>query len=369
MIFLLSAIAMLFTGEMTPFLSLKEQRMLPSNSHSFLLLPYCPRIEQHKLTNCSYACTVSPCPLLSNHPQLFLLFFFNVFGRKMQKNDNYFQSFGICQRLFNFFMNNLIVCPLKSITLGHADPVPRSSIEVSVDDSLRNGVGEQEVPLILKTTNGEEKLHHQGQERSKDTGSGSEIQVHFKQTEEELELWTPVDKLGFSAHESTKGSQRTDDGDQPKMKNGESIPISLSGKGQLPDDKLAIQKRKKVTEPPHDKEELPLVQVNGAANGMTARGKTQQETEPNMSTMAREKGPKKLDSIQDSKEEDRTRKGKDIISENLTPAREEPEEVLPRHLISVAANINEKSDAFIRRKKEAWNQKKPYSFHGWTSSR
>ena len=270
----------------------------------------------------------------------------------MQKNDNYFQSFGICQRLFNFFMNNLIVCPLKRITLGHTDAVPRSSTEVSVNDSLRNGVGEQELPLILKTTNGEEKLHHQGQERSKDTGLGSEIQVHFKQTEEELEHWTPVDKLGFSAHESTKGSQRTDDGDRRKMKNGESIPISLSGKGQLPDDKLAIQKRKKVTEPPHDKEELPLVQVNGAANGMTARGKTQQETEPNMSTMAGERGPEKLDSIQDSKEEDRARKGKDIISENLTPAREEPEEVLPRHLVSVAANINEKSDAFIRRKKE-----------------
>jgi hypothetical protein len=72
--------------------------------------------------------------------------------------------------------------------------------------------------------------------------------------------------------------------------------------------------------------------------------------------MARGRGPKKFVSIQDSKEEDRARKGKDIISENLTPAREEPEEVLPRHPISVAANINEKSDAFIRRKIEAWNQ-------------
>ncbi|KAJ6433065.1 hypothetical protein OIU84_020153 [Salix udensis] len=164
--------------------------------------------------------------------------------------------------------------------------VPRDSTELSVDDSSRNGADEQQVPLILETTNGEEKLHHQGQERSKDTtGSGFEIQ----------------------------------------------------GKGQLPDDNLAIQKRKKGTEPPHDKEELPSVQFNGAANGMTIRGKTQQETEPSMSTMARE---------------NRARKGKDIISENLTPAREDPENVFPEHFISVAANINEKSDAFIRRKKE-----------------
>lgn len=250
----------------------------------------------------------------------------------MQKNKTCFQSFRIFQRLFNFIVNNLIGRPLKHIALGHADAVPRDSTEVSVDDSSRNGADEQQVPLILETTNGEEKLHHQGQERSKDTGSGFEIQVQFKQTEEESEQWTADEKLGSSAHEPTKGSRRTDDGDQLKMKRGESFPVSSPGKGQLPEDNLAIQKRKKGTEPPHDKEELPPVQFNGAANGMAM-----QEKEPSMSTMARE---------------NRARKGKDIISEDLTPAREEPQNVFPVHFISVAANINEKSDAFIRRKKE-----------------
>ncbi|KAJ6720089.1 hypothetical protein OIU85_023322 [Salix viminalis] len=256
----------------------------------------------------------------------------------MQKNKTCFQSFRFFQRLFNFFVNNLVGRPRKRIALGHAAAVPRNSTELSVDDTSRNGADEQQVPLILETTNGDEKLHHQGQERSKDTtGSGFEIQVQFKQTEEESEHWTADEKLGSSAHEPTKGSRRADDGDQLKMKKGESFPVSSPGKGQLPDDNLAIQKRKKGTEPPHDKEELPPVQFNGAANGMAIRGKTQQETEPSMSTMARE---------------NRARKGKDIISENLTPAREEPDNVFPVHFISVAANINEKSDAFIRRKKE-----------------
>jgi len=275
----------------------------------------------------------------------------------MQKNDNHFHSRGICQRLFQFFMNNLIARPFKSITLRHADAEPRSSTAVPVDDSWRNEVGsmvEEQAPLILKSTIGEEKLHHQGQERSKDTGSGSEIQVHFKQTEEELEHWTSVDKLGSCVHEPMKDSPRINDGDHPKLKKGDIIPIPLSAKGQLPDDKLCLQKSKKVTEPSHDKEEPPLAEVNGVAIGITARRKAQQEAESNVSTMARGRGPKKFVSIQDSKEEDRAKKGKNIISEDWTlPGEQEPKEVYPRHLISVASNINEKSDAFIQRKKEA----------------
>lgn len=254
-------------------------------------------------------------------------------------------------------MNNLIARPLKSITLRHADAEPRSSTAVPVDDSWRNEVGsmvEEQAPLILKSTIGEEKLHHQGQERSKDTGSGSEIQVHFKQTEEELEHWTSVDKLGSCVHEPMKDSPRINDGDHPKLKKGDIIPIPLSAKGQLPDNKLCLQKSKKVTEPSHDKEEPPLAEVNGVAIGITARRKAQQEAESNVSTMARGRGPKKFVSIQDSKEEDRAKKGKNIISEDWTlTGEQEPKEVYPRHLISVASNINEKSDAFIQRKKEA----------------
>ncbi|KAF9676530.1 hypothetical protein SADUNF_Sadunf08G0011500 [Salix dunnii] len=278
-------------------------------------------------------------------------------AQNMQKNDNQFQSLGICQRLLQFFMNNLIARPFKSITLRHADAEPRSSAAVPVDDSWSNGVGsvvDEQAPSILKTTVGEEKLHHQGPKSSKDTGSGSKIQVHFKQTEEELECWTSVDKLGSSVHEPIKDSRRITDGDHPRLKKGHSTPIPLSAKGLIPDDKLGMQKSKKVTEPPHNMEELPQAQVNGVAKVITQRRKARQEAESNVSTMARGRGPGKFVSIQDSKEEDRAKKGKNIISDDWTLPRErEPKVVYPRHLISVASNINEKSDAFIQRQKEA----------------
>ncbi|KAJ6727467.1 hypothetical protein OIU79_005369 [Salix purpurea] len=263
----------------------------------------------------------------------------------IKKNDSQFQSLGMCQRLFQFFMNNLIARPFKSITLRHADAEPRSSAAVPVDE---------QAPLILKSTIGEEKLHHQGPKRSEDTGSGSEIQVHFKQTEEELEYWTSVDKLGSSVHEPIKDSPRITGGDHPRLKKGGSTPIRLSAKGQIPDDKLGMQKSMKVTEPPHNKEELPLAQVSGVAKGITERRKVRQEPESNVSAMARRRGPGKFVSIQDSKEEDRAKKGKNIISDDWTlPREQEPKVVYPRHLISVASNINEKSDAFIQRQKEA----------------
>ncbi|CAK7325192.1 unnamed protein product [Dovyalis caffra] len=278
-----------------------------------------------------------------------LLFLILLLAQNMQKKDSQFQLPGICRRLFNFFVNNFIARPFNHIS-GRADAVSRSSTEGPVDDSLTNGVDEHQVPLILKRTNREKKLHHQDQERSKDTGSGSEIQVHLKQTEEELEHWIPVDNLGSSVHEPVESSLKINDGDQPKSKKGDRIPISLSEKRQLPGYRVGIQKRKKVTEPPHDKEELPRVQVNG----ITTRGKAEQETDSNASAMTRGRGPKKFVTIQDSKVEDRAKKGKNIISENSTLAREhEAKEVFPRHLISVASNINEKSDAFIQRKKEA----------------
>ncbi|KAJ6428740.1 hypothetical protein OIU84_020413 [Salix udensis] len=143
----------------------------------------------------------------------------------IKKNDSQFQSLGMCQRLFQFFMNNLIARPFKSITLRHADAEPRSYAAVPVDE---------QAPLILKSTIGEEKLHHQGPRRSEDTGSGSEIKVHFKQTEEELEYWTSVDKLGSSVHEPIKDSPRITGGDHPRLKKGGSTPIPLSAKGQIP---------------------------------------------------------------------------------------------------------------------------------------
>ncbi|OMO77781.1 hypothetical protein CCACVL1_14819 [Corchorus capsularis] len=95
----------------------------------------------------------------------------------MQENK-FDQRLGICQRLFNFIMNTFIGRGMKRVTLGQ--PLPQGST---------NGAQE---PLISHAN-------------LKDD-SDSLIQIHFKKTEEEEELqyWTPIDKLGSSVHVAEK---------------------------------------------------------------------------------------------------------------------------------------------------------------------
>lgn len=296
----------------------------------------------------------------------------------MEKRDNPVQPLGICQRIFNFFVNSLIPRGLKRITLGPA--VPDS------DDRLGNEVvgsmsEQQPSSVSLEKRKGEGKVEHQAEVRRLDV-SGHEIQVHFKQTEEELDHWTPVDELGFSVHEAKKENPIIDDGKQSKLKNGRDnilIPVVASNpsSGQKPD-KMAIKKRSKVTERPLDKEELPLVQVKGITGGTspsqvpkrvddssrgkgsedaTTRGKDQRAMEPHL-TVAQGRGPKKVISIQEHSEEDKAKKkGKEIAitNEQLAPPLEPEQPIVrfPVHLISVASNINAKSAAFIESQKAA----------------
>ncbi|XWS31623.1 hypothetical protein CRYUN_Cryun23aG0092300 [Craigia yunnanensis] len=113
----------------------------------------------------------------------------------MQKKGNDFQRLGICHRFFNFIMNGLVGRGLKRITLGH--PIPRDSTKQGpLDEYARNGVQE---PLTSHAKpNGEERVNS----KLKDD-SDSIVKIHFKQTEE-LDYWTPVDKIGSSVHPAVK---------------------------------------------------------------------------------------------------------------------------------------------------------------------
>ncbi|KAJ4842915.1 hypothetical protein Tsubulata_023840 [Turnera subulata] len=239
----------------------------------------------------------------------------------MQRKEGQFERFGICRKLFSLFMNSVVGRGLKSISLGQE--ARQGSKEVPpLDVPLRrNGVGDS-------STN------------------GHEIRVHFKQTdEEELEHWTAVDQLGSSVHEASKDGPRVD-GDQPY-----NIPISLSESGPLkrhhhqPDGKAGVQMNGSV------KGSIPAEAAEIAGPRRTSKGA--QERQPNL---AQGKGSNIVG------EEDRAKKkGKNVqvSSEKSTvPAADHHEDdkvkySFPRHLISVASNINEKSDAFIRRKKKA----------------
>uniref|UniRef100_A0A2P2MZV0 Uncharacterized protein n=1 Tax=Rhizophora mucronata TaxID=61149 RepID=A0A2P2MZV0_RHIMU len=228
----------------------------------------------------------------------------------MKKKDH---PFGICQRVFNFFMNSLIARGLKRVTLGH------EAIEVPLVDPLtRNGedsVGEQQATSLVRQS-GVKKENHQARTRSK-FDSGYDIQVHFKQYEEELEHWTYIEKP-----EAQKGNQT----------------------------KL---KKRRATDLP-GKEELPLVQTKGDATG---QGKSSQEAaaqgimEPTLTTWFERRGIKDWAAVEDGAKE----KGKRIASGNLKLAIE-PEELKVknrRHLFSVVSNINEKADEFIKSRQEA----------------
>ncbi|KAJ8748349.1 hypothetical protein K2173_002986 [Erythroxylum novogranatense] len=223
----------------------------------------------------------------------------------MQKETRY-QPPGICQRLINFFMNAIVARGLKRITWGQA------ATQVPGADPATQGAA--------SGLNDEEKTFHEAQGCLGDDLDYDEIQVHFIRNEEELDHWVPVDKTPFT------------EGDE----------------SQLVDGKAAMNRNR-------------VVRVKG---GVTNQSKASQEsaarrgkalTEPNMTTSGSDR--KKSVSIRDGGTvEDRVKdKGKSIASDRLAIAKEpkKPRERIPRHLFSVASNINEKSDEFIKSRKEA----------------
>jgi len=87
--------------------------------------------------------------------------------------------------------------------------------------------------------------------------------------------------------------------------------------------------------------------------------KSSKEVEITFTAAGRARGPKKSVSMKDMTEEERRKqKGKNIVDESLTI---EPEatQIKPRPRFSVEPNINEKSDEFIKSRKEA--MKRNYS--------
>ncbi|KDP21513.1 hypothetical protein JCGZ_21984 [Jatropha curcas] len=115
------------------------------------------------------------------------------------------------------------------------------------------------------------------------------IEIHYKISEEDLNDWTPINELGSSIHS---------DDDQSQLKKGDNF----------------TKKRSKVTKLPRNTE-LPKVQVNI----------TSQDKDP---------------------EQENVVSRKESTSKN-------PKVRYPPHLLSVAPNINEKSDAFLKSRKEA----------------
>lgn len=197
-------------------------------------------------------------------------------------------------------MNNLIDRSLyKRITLGPPVSQGRST------------------QLILQKPNGKMRVRYQNHdENSKDHYRlGSEIPIQFKQSEG-LESWTAVDKMGSSIH-------------LPQLQ-----------KDPAPKDK-AIGKKVR---------EIPL--VHDKTEGSHLERNRPQVTEPKKTLSLREKRT----GAKESEEEEKIRKkGKNILSDqNLTsPKKDEDTNVnmTPRRFLTVAPNINEKSDEFIRRRR------------------
>ncbi|KAL9435821.1 hypothetical protein AB3S75_021980 [Citrus x aurantiifolia] len=209
-----------------------------------------------------------------------------------EKNNSHFNALGICQRLFNFFRNSLIARGLKHVTLGQSPPQGYDS-------------------SIPAKSNGELMVHRKDHETSKQN-SGSEIQVLFKQSEE-LESWTPVDPIA------------------PK--------ISVQA-----GNKIGSEQR-----PSARKKEIPLLPLEKTEQRLRGKRSDHVVPEPNITVGPTPRsGPKKTVSVKGSDEEEdrRKMKGKSIAIDKFKK----------RPPLSVAPNINEKSDEFIRSKKEAMNR-------------
>ncbi|PRQ26194.1 hypothetical protein RchiOBHm_Chr6g0291921 [Rosa chinensis] len=206
----------------------------------------------------------------------------------MQEKRKHWQPLGICHSLFTFIMNSLNARRfVKHVTITSHHPTPQGSSNEVV-------FVEDQQPLVPNRPNGVESIYIQQAQHTPEDNSGFEIQVHYKQT----------------------------DDDDSKMRNSsDSHKLSLS--------------------------------------------KSLQELKPIVTGVSQAKDPEKCLSIADAvgleKEKDNKKKGIMLMSnEKFTLAmvgEEDERSKLPlmraRPLFYVAPNINEKSDEFIRSRKEA----------------
>ncbi|GAV78711.1 hypothetical protein CFOL_v3_22176 [Cephalotus follicularis] len=234
----------------------------------------------------------------------------------MQEKKNNYQPLGICHRLYNFFINTLIARGLKRLSMGHS--VPQGSTQV----------------LVGAKPTAEKWVHHQSQEKPKG-GSGSEIKVHFIQTEGlESLAHGPNGRIDQSPWDST-------------------APV----KDQLLDHE-ATGKRVKNSDILGETE-IPLIEVSSNGNASQSQGLHLIQSrvhgngvQPNATSIAQERGPQEIASIQSiGGITKRKENGKSVASDQKVAkaleAREEPKPKPSRHL-DVTSNINEKSEAFIK---------------------
>ncbi|EEF37644.1 conserved hypothetical protein [Ricinus communis] len=256
--------------------------------------------------------------------------------------DEHFYPLGVCQRVFNFISR--FISPL----------IPSAS-SGSIEDPGMNGVcsmDETHEPKILSKSSREEMLNHQDQKMSKDDSSGSTIEINFKQSEESLEYWTPIDKLGSSIHVDhdpllfEKGgdiSSTSSTIDPVKNKT-----IEKGKKSKVAEQSSAKDKKSRLAEPFRNKEKHPLVQVN-----FTSLPQGMKRADPTSQARGFQETPQVAQGRGRQKVVTTDNKGKNIASDKITVLvqAKEPKMRNPGNILS--ANINEKSDEFIRSRKEA----------------
>lgn len=207
----------------------------------------------------------------------------------MHEKKNISKPLGICQRLFHFIKSLVDPSLYKHITLG--PPVPQ---------------GQSTTQFVLNKPNGKMRVQYQDHDENlkKHYSLGDEISIQFKQSKE-LGSWTSVDK-----------------------------------KSSSPKDKEILKKVK----------EIPLVQ--NRTEGSQIEGKRPPLMGPKRFQSSRDKRT----GTKESEEEEKIRKkGKSIQSDqNLTSPRKVGDtsaNMTPKRFLTVAPNINEISDEFIRQRK------------------
>lgn len=207
-----------------------------------------------------------------------------------EKKKHSLLPLGICHRLFTFIMNSLLAKSLvKRVTLSSHHPMPPQ-------DSSNGVVSmDDQQPLVPRKPNGAEHVYLQQARHTPQDDSGYEIQVHYKQT---------------------------DDGDST-MRNNSTATHKVSSSNSI------------------------------------------QEVKPVFTSASQAEDPKRSLSIaagaELEKQKDNKKKGMMLMSNEKSTLAMVDEEVerskLPsrraRPLFYVAPNINEKSDEFIRSRKEA----------------
>lgn len=112
----------------------------------------------------------------------------------MQKQGNDFQGPGICNRLFNFIMISLIGRGLKRLT-NYQRPVGGDEYA----NAARNGKLQQ--PLTITSQPNSYGSDENRVNSKKDLDPI--VKIQFKQTEEELEDWTPVQNHNLGSSDTT----------------------------------------------------------------------------------------------------------------------------------------------------------------------